>query len=68
MVSNSTNINNKQIPLTSNQCSNSTIPTEPAYGVYISQLVLYMPELVVPIMISFIERCCDWGSYWTKGS
>ena len=35
-------------------CSN--IPTAPAYGVYISQLIV-ISELVVPIMISIIEGC-----------
>jgi hypothetical protein len=37
-------------------CSNILAP--PAYyGVYITQLI-YIPELVVPIMISLIEGCC----------
>ena len=40
----------------------SPIPTAPAYGVYISRLILY-PELVVPILSFFIEDSCQQGSY-----
>jgi hypothetical protein len=45
----------------------SNIPTAPAYGVYISQLIRYS-RVCGSYRISLLEACCYQESYWTKDS